>query len=53
MYASIWRMLPGPWWVRALISLALFAAIAFVLFQWVFPVIAPWMPFYESDVSIG
>lgn len=53
MYSAIWRFLPGPTWVRVILALALFAAVALVLFEWVFPVIAPYMPFYESDVSVG
>jgi len=37
MYAALWRVLPGPWWVRLLIVLVLLAAVLFVLFEWVFP----------------
>ncbi|BDI21239.1 hypothetical protein [Herbiconiux sp. L3-i23] len=37
MYAALWRVLPGPWWVRALILLVLLAALLFVLATWVFP----------------
>jgi hypothetical protein len=37
MYAALWRALPGPWWVRLIIVLALVAAVLFVLFEWVFP----------------
>ncbi len=37
MYAALWRTLPGPWWVRVLILLALLAAVLFVLVEWVFP----------------
>ena len=39
MYGALWRVLPGPWWVRLLILLVLAAAVVFVLFEWVFPVI--------------
>jgi hypothetical protein len=39
MYAALWRVLPGPWWVRLLIVLVLLAAVLFVLFEWVFPLI--------------
>lgn len=53
MYATIWRILPGPKWLKALTALVLVVAVVYVLFEFVFPVIAPYMPFYESDVSVG
>ncbi len=37
MYAALWRVLPGPWWVRVLILLLIAAAIVYGLFFWVFP----------------
>ncbi|MCL2514363.1 MAG: hypothetical protein FWD85_05375 [Microbacteriaceae bacterium] len=37
MYGALWRVLPGPWWVRLLLLIALAAAVVFVLFEWVFP----------------
>ena len=37
MYAALWRILPGPWWVRLLILLAILAAVLWVLFDVVFP----------------
>jgi hypothetical protein len=39
MYAALWRVLPGPWWVRLLILLILIAAILTALVLWVFPVV--------------
>jgi hypothetical protein len=39
MYAALWRVLPGPWWVRLFILLVLAAAILTALVLWVFPVI--------------
>lgn len=39
MYAALWRVLPGPWWVRLLILLILAAAVLTALVLWVFPVI--------------
>lgn len=53
MYSAIWRFLPGPVWLRVILAVLLFVAVVYVLFEWVFPVIAPYMPFYESDVSVG
>jgi hypothetical protein len=40
MYSWIFRHLPGPFWVRAAISLAMAAGALFVLVQVVFPWIA-------------
>jgi hypothetical protein len=37
MYAALWRILPGPWWVRVVIILALAAAVLYALFWFVFP----------------
>jgi hypothetical protein len=37
MYAALWRVLPGPWWVRLLIVLILVAAVLYGLFFFVFP----------------
>ena len=37
MYAALWRILPGPAWVRILLFLLLLVAVVFALFTWVFP----------------
>ena len=37
MYAALWRILPGPWWVRVLILLVVVAAVLYGLFFYVFP----------------
>ncbi|WP_291045347.1 hypothetical protein [Herbiconiux sp.] len=37
MYAALWRILPGPIWVRILIVVVLLAAVLFALATWVFP----------------
>lgn len=37
MYAALWRILPGPLWVRVLILVALAAGVLTVLVLWVFP----------------
>lgn len=51
MYGWLYRILPGPWWVRSLILLLLFVAVVAVLFTWVFPAIAPYMPFNQGTVG--
>jgi len=37
MYAALWRILPGPWWMRVVIILAVAAAVLYALFWFVFP----------------
>jgi len=37
MYAALWRILPGPWWVRVLILLVVVAAVLYGLFFYAFP----------------
>ncbi|GAB6859855.1 hypothetical protein [Microbacterium xylanilyticum] len=50
MYAALWRILPGPWWVRLLILLVLLAAVLYALMFWVFPWVSPLIS--PGDVSI-
>lgn len=51
MYGWIWRHLPGSTAVRVLISAVLLAAVVAVLFIWVFPAIAPFVPFNDGTVD--
>ena len=51
MYGWLYRIIPGPWWVKVLVLLVLFAALVVVLFGWVFPVIAPYMPFNDATIE--
>ncbi len=51
MYAFIWRLLPGPAVVKALLALLLALAVVFVLFEYVFPVAAPLVPFNDNTVG--
>ena len=37
MYAALWRVLPGPVWLRIILVLLLAAAVVFALFTWAFP----------------
>lgn len=37
MYAALWRVLPGPWWLRVLILLMAVIAVGAALVTWVFP----------------
>jgi phage shock protein PspC (stress-responsive transcriptional regulator) len=51
MYGFIWRHLPGPTLVRVLLALLLVLAAIAVLFVWVFPALAPIMPFNNGTVN--
>lgn len=37
MYGALWRVLPGPWFVKLLIVLVAVAALLTVCVLWVFP----------------
>ncbi|SDG49811.1 hypothetical protein [Microbacterium pygmaeum] len=45
MYGALWRVLPGPWWVRVLILLVLVAAVLYGLvfsaFPWISSIVNP------------
>lgn len=37
MYAGLWRVLPGPWWLRVLILVIAVAAVLYGLLFYAFP----------------
>lgn len=51
MYAALWRVLPGPWWLRVLFLLVLAAAVLYGLFFFVFPWVAEYVN--PQDVTVG
>ena len=51
LYGLIWRLLPGPKAWKLVEALVLVLAVVAVLFTWVFPQIAPYMPFNETMVG--
>jgi hypothetical protein len=51
MYAALWRRLPGGRLAKSLSALVLFAAIVVILFGWVFPAVAPLLPFEDVTVQ--
>jgi hypothetical protein len=51
MYGWLWRHLPGPTGVRALTLLALATVVVVVLFQVVFPAVAPLLPIDQNTVG--
>ena len=50
MYAWLWRHLPGPAPVRAVIAVLMLLMIVVALFSWVFPWLEPRLPF--TDVTV-
>jgi hypothetical protein len=51
VYGLIWRRLPGPVPVRAVLAAVLVAAVVVALFRWGFPAVAPYLPFNNGAVS--
>ena len=39
MYAALWRILPGAWWLRVLILIVIAALAITALVIWVFPAV--------------
>lgn len=50
MYAALWRILPGPTWVRILILIGMAAVVLTALVLWVFPIIDQWTA--PQDVTV-
>ncbi len=50
MYAALWKIIPGPLWVRILIAVVAAAAVVAALMMYVFP----WVDAYISpkDVTV-
>jgi hypothetical protein len=51
MYAALWRLLPGGRAAKTLQCLVLTVLVVAVLFLWVFPAVAPHLPFEDVTVS--
>lgn len=51
MYAALWHVLPGPWWVRVLILLLLVAVVVWALFTYTFPWISQMIT--PQDGAVG
>lgn len=51
MYSTLWRALPGPWPVRLLLVVVLAAVVVAACFLWVFPAVAPYVPFNDQTVE--
>lgn len=53
MYGLLYRLMPGPAWLKVIFLLILFLAVVAVLFTWVFPAIAPYMPFNQGTIDVS
>ena len=51
MYALLWRVLPRPTAVKVMELIVLAVVVVAVLFTWVFPAVAPLMPFNSTTVD--
>jgi hypothetical protein len=51
MYGALWGILPGPWWVRVLILLVVFAMVLIACVMWVFPYIDHFVAPTDSTVE--
>lgn len=51
MYGWLWRRLPGPGALRAVQAVLLALLVVAVCFQWLFPAIAPHLPFSQLTVE--
>ncbi len=51
MYGALWRILPGPWWLRVLILVVLVVAVLYGLFFFVFPWVSEIVN--PQDVTVG
>lgn len=51
MYPALWRLLPGNRFAKFVQMLLLLLAVVAVLFLWVFPAIAPLMPYNEVTIQ--
>ena len=52
MYAALWRVLPGPAWVRVLILLVLVAAVLYGLLFFAFPWVSQFVNPQEVTVTL-
>ncbi|KGN41656.1 hypothetical protein [Knoellia aerolata] len=51
MYAALWRALPGPALLRAALLVVLLGAVVVACFEWLFPLVASWLPYDETTVG--
>ena len=52
MYAALWRIIPGPWFVKLFVFLVLIAAVVYALFFHAYPWVMQTY-FQTPDVTVG
>lgn len=52
MYGLLWRVLPGPAWLRVLLLLLLGAAAVLACFEWLFPWLSQYVPMNDNTVEV-
>ncbi len=53
MYAALWRVLPGPIWVKIVVLIVIVAAVLAVCGLWVFPWIDEQISIQNSTIGGG
>jgi hypothetical protein len=53
MYAALWRVLPGPLALRVVLVGMIVLAVVAACFLWLFPLVAPLVPFNDTTVTTG
>lgn len=53
MYGAVWRVLPGPWWLRVVIVLVALVALLTALVFWVFPFVDQFTSSPDVTVTNG
>ena len=51
MYGFIFRLLPGPLWIRVIQAILLIVFVVLVLMNYVFPLLNPHSPWQDSPVD--
>lgn len=51
MYGALWRALPGPLALRLLLAAVLVLVVVAACFAWLFPAVAPYVPFNDQTVE--
>lgn len=51
MYGPLWRVLPGPAWLKAIVVLLVLVGLFFLLMEVVFPWVETMMPW--TDVTVA
>ena len=51
MYAALWRLLPGPLWLKVIEALVFVFLVLWILLAWAFPAIEPLLPF--DRITVG